>query len=65
MIESMDESVGEIIDALHRTGMLENSIIVFLSDNGGPTAFMHGTTASNYPLRGVSIANFSKAISLN
>jgi arylsulfatase A-like enzyme len=31
----MDQGIGRIIDALDETGELENTLIVFLSDNGG------------------------------
>lgn len=34
-ITIMDEGVGRIIDTLHKTGTYENSVIFFLSDNGG------------------------------
>lgn len=33
--------------------MLENSIIIFSTDNGGPAAGFNINAASNYPLRGV------------
>ncbi|MBL8379102.1 MAG: sulfatase-like hydrolase/transferase [Burkholderiales bacterium] len=35
MIAHMDEGVGRIVDALARRGMLEDTLIVFTSDNGG------------------------------
>ena len=35
---SVDEGVAQIVEALRRNGELENTLIVFLSDNG----FMHG-----------------------
>ena len=34
MISHLDEQVGRILEALERTGQLENTIVVFLSDNG-------------------------------
>ena len=34
MIDRMDQGIGRIIDALRKTGKLDNTIIVFLSDNG-------------------------------
>lgn len=34
MIEIMDDGVGRIVDALKDKGMFENTLIVFLSDNG-------------------------------
>ena len=34
--------------------MLENSIIVFTTDNGGPANGFNLNYASNWPLRGVS-----------
>ncbi|ELU12719.1 hypothetical protein CAPTEDRAFT_140387 [Capitella teleta] len=51
MISALDESVGNLTKSLHTNGMLENTIIIFSSDNGAP----HENTdvcSSNYPLRG-------------
>ncbi|EDW31316.1 GL11077 [Drosophila persimilis] len=53
MVAKMDESVGVIVDQLRKSNMLENSIIIFSSDNGGPAQGFNLNFASNYPLRGV------------
>lgn len=53
MVSALDDSVGEIVKALNERQMLENSIIVFVSDNGAPTIGEHRNWGSNYPLRGV------------
>jgi arylsulfatase A-like enzyme len=53
MLAAMDEGIGRVIDALRANGLEENTLIVFLSDNGGPT--LPGTTVNgsrNQPLRG-------------
>ena len=34
MVEQMDAGVGEIVGDLRRRGLLDNTLIVFLSDNG-------------------------------
>lgn len=45
------------MSALTRNGLIDDTIITFMSDNGGPTAIedIHPTGASNYPLRGVRL----------
>jgi arylsulfatase A-like enzyme len=35
MIHHMDEGIGQILEALERCGMTENTLVVFSSDNGG------------------------------
>ncbi len=35
MIESMDEGIGRIIEELKKNGQLDNTLIIFMSDNGG------------------------------
>ncbi len=35
MIKSMDRSVGQILNKLKETGIEENTLVVFMSDNGG------------------------------
>ena len=34
-IDRMDQGIGRIIEALRKTGQLDNTVILFLSDNGG------------------------------
>lgn len=53
MLSKLDESVGQVVAALKNRGMLENSIVIFSTDNGGPAAGFNFNAASNWPLRGV------------
>ena len=39
-ITAMDDEVGKVIDALEKRGMRENTLIVFVSDNGGTRSRM-------------------------
>ncbi|KAF4526958.1 hypothetical protein B566_EDAN015458, partial [Ephemera danica] len=48
----LDTSIGEIISALAAKGMLDNSIVVLSTDNGGAAAGFNLQAASNWPLRG-------------
>jgi len=48
MVSAMDDSVGLLVDSLKKADMVDNTIIVFTSDNGAP----YGNGGSNYPLRG-------------
>lgn len=42
MVESVDESVGRVKDALREEGLLDNTILIFFSDNGGMSAANYG-----------------------
>jgi arylsulfatase A-like enzyme len=48
MVAAMDEAIGQIIDALKQKGILDNTLILFSSDNGGPDP---GHLTDNTPLR--------------
>jgi arylsulfatase B len=54
MLHELDQCVGEVVAALGDRGMLNNSIIIFSTDNGGPAAGFNLNAASNWPLRGVN-----------
>jgi len=47
MIESVDESVGRVLDQVDELGLTDNTVVLFYSDNGG-----HEGATSNHPLRG-------------
>ncbi len=47
MIESVDESVGRVLDKLEAIGKTDNTLVIFYSDNGGAIQ-----ATSNEPLRG-------------
>ena len=49
MLAAIDEAIGRILAALDATGIRENTLIIFASDNGGEEP---GKVASNLPLRG-------------
>lgn len=51
MVSSLDDNIGRLLDFLEASGQLENTVIWFISDNGGysETLFQH---ASNGTLKG-------------
>jgi arylsulfatase A-like enzyme len=51
LVESMDEAVGVVLQAIKEAGLEENTIVVFTSDNGG-VASGDAFSTSNLPLRG-------------
>ncbi len=62
MIEMLDESVGKVIATLRDRGTLDDTLVIFTSDNGamqGPVlespelgGYELGNVTTNYPLRG-------------
>ena len=53
MVSAMDEGIGNITRVLRDSGLHENTIVVFSSDNGGDVNCVHNIlTSSNYPYRG-------------
>lgn len=57
MIEGMDKSLGDIRDYIDDLGLTENTIIVFMSDNGS-----HKQTSPNLPLRGHKLLPYEGGI---
>jgi len=54
MIRALDESVGQILSKLEETGLDENTLVIFMSDNGGLAAKLmpRGWVTDNSPLLG-------------
>jgi len=53
MIDSLDQSVGRVLDRLEEYGLSENTVVFFFSDNGGLATLEGPNTpaTSNHPLR--------------
>jgi len=49
MLSAMDDAVGTVLAKLREHHLEEDTLVIFFSDNGGPTA---STTSRNDPLRG-------------
>jgi len=49
MIDSMDQGIGQVMSKLDTLGIDENTLILFLSDNGGCESVPKATTAGSDP----------------
>lgn len=57
MVEGMDKSLGDLMDWLEANGQAANTVVIFMSDNGGHHSMGNITVNGvkydhNYPLRG-------------
>jgi arylsulfatase A-like enzyme len=50
MVQSVDESVGRVTKKLEELGVADNTVVIFMSDNGGLST-SEGSPTSNVPLR--------------
>ncbi|MGH1370921.1 MAG: arylsulfatase B [Cellvibrionaceae bacterium] len=50
VVDAMDQAIGRVLDALDREEIADNTLVLFMSDNGGAAYSVGG--ADNYPLRG-------------
>ncbi|CAG0924779.1 unnamed protein product, partial [Notodromas monacha] len=60
MVAKLDESVGRVVEALAQKNMLNNTILIFSTDNGGAAAGFNYNAGSNWPLRGVYQTNVNR-----
>ena len=61
MIHALDDAVGDIMNKVKELGLEENTLVVFLSDNGGAT---YTGAADNSPLKGGKLSNFEGGINV-
>lgn len=52
MLAELDDAVGKVLAKLRALDLEENTLLVFLSDNGGPTTKFSPNGSRNGPLRG-------------
>ena len=59
LIEGMDHSLGDMLDYFQQLGIAENTLVVFLGDNGSDAPLGHPhQVASSAPLRGKKGAHY-------
>src|SRR5262249_50306898 len=51
-MSAMDDAVGRVLATLRERALEENTLIFFLSDNGGPMTKMGPNGSNNRPLKG-------------
>ena len=49
MLEYMDQSIGRMLDHLRQRDMPDNTVVVFVSDNGGEAAQLMRYRATTTP----------------
>ena len=59
MVDAMDEAIGQVVKAVEKNGMKENTLIVFCSDNGGVK-----NVADNSPHRGSKLTVYQGGINV-
>lgn len=52
VVSELDKSIGKIFSALNKKKMLDDTIFVISTDNGGEAGGLRGGIGSNWPLRG-------------
>ena len=62
MLSAMDQAIGRVLAQLEETGALENTLIIFTNDNGGPTTRNAVNGSRNTPLRGSKCETFEGGI---
>ena len=50
MLDKLDQSIGRVVQTLHEKEMLQNSIILFTTDNGGMN-FLHKKSVAGYSIK--------------
>merc|ERR1719311_204731 len=63
MVLYMDDAVKEITEALVERGMWNNTLMLFLSDNGGP--IYEPGSANNHPLKGGKYSDWEGGVRTN
>ena len=61
MIEHMDAGIGELLDYLEASGKAENTLVFFISDNGGAT---YTRTTDNGVLKGGKITDLEGGVAV-
>jgi arylsulfatase A-like enzyme len=62
MLSAMDDAIGLVFTKLKETGKLNQTLIVFTNDNGGPTTRNAVNGSLNTPLRGSKCETFEGGI---
>jgi arylsulfatase A-like enzyme len=59
MVSAVDDGVGRVLETLDKLGLASNTMVIFLSDNGGP---LHHNGSRNGDLRGMKGTLFEGGI---
>lgn len=62
MLSAMDDAIGLVFAKLEETGKLNNTLVIFTNDNGGPTTRNAVNGSRNTPLRGSKVETFEGGI---
>ncbi|WP_066965740.1 sulfatase [Microbulbifer sp. Q7] len=59
MTRALDRGVGKLLNTLEKTRLIDNTLVVFTNDNGGPTDH---NASNNYPLSGTKATHLEGGI---